>query len=95
MLTPGPSLDWTAASSAAMDILFYNWLLENIGSGRPFPTRGLGRHEWFWLDNRRNQLDTKKWQKDGFAIVFRDSRKAVYTKMVWGGRDHPFSLDET
>lgn len=97
LLVPGPPLaDWAASTYALMQDDFVEWLRENVGNGVAAPRKSMDDFsDWFWLDNRRSTLDTAKWQKNGFVLVFRDSRKAVFTKMIWGGRDHPFLLDET
>jgi len=86
-----PDDDWYCALGAQLRSSFLDWLESTVGPGCNYPITGhrwgRGHWQWFWLDTRRSEFETPKWEKDGFVVVFHDHRKAVLAKMIWGGRD--------
>ena len=87
-----PNGDWNTCLGAKLRDDFAEWLYNFVGDGPGFPCRGINKHQtdimWFWYDDRLSSIDSKKWKKYGFKIVFRDPRRATLAKLTWGGKEH-------
>jgi len=89
LLVPS-SGEWATSMNAALRQDFEAWLMEYVGFGFVFPVRGwdLERNvKWAWYDDRLSNIDTRKWRKYGFKMLFMDPRRAVLAKLTWGGRE--------
>lgn len=87
-----PNGEWDTCILATMREDFRDWLMEYVGFGFTYPVRGWDKEfqpnvKWIWYDDRRTSVDTRKWKKQGFKLLFLDPRLAVLAKLTWGGRE--------
>lgn len=87
-----PSGDWASCIHATMREDFRDWLLEYVGYGIEYPVRGWEQKVteevlWAWYDDRLSSVDTRKWKKHGFKMLFLNPRHATLAKLTWGGRE--------
>ena len=87
-----PNGEWGSCIHATLREDFHDWLNECVGFGFAYPVRGWDaavKQEvaWAWYDDRLSSIDTRKWKKYGFKMLFLNPRHATLAKLTWGGKE--------